>query len=207
MDSNTFAAVIGVGGSLVGGFVGALTAWGFDRSSKRRDRLISTYGEWSVACHDVLTRAHRMGVAISNKAQTDSGIIYQAAAMFYLNNEPGNIYWREYVEYVRRLEVSQFKVASISDHYDDYRYPQIVADITGKALQFDVSDSPPNVTEAMRALRRLIMSELPARFSSQGWKRATHILTGFRKWLMADIDRDAAEEKASDARPPSSPSS
>jgi hypothetical protein len=111
----------------------------------RRDRLIAAYVEWAAACHDSLTRARDLGVAISNEKRIDPGVDYPVAALFYLNREPRSIYWREYVEFRARLEVSQFKVGALGDDYEGYQFPEIVADISRLALKIEVRQGAPDV--------------------------------------------------------------
>jgi hypothetical protein len=194
------AAWIGVIGAVIGGFVGSLATWLLGRRTARRDQLVATYGEWGVACQDVLARATDLGVAISGEMRSDPGLDYPSAALFYLNKEPGNIYWREYVEFVRLLQVAQFKVATLGDGYDEYSYPRAVLKITGAALRIKPRFGPPDVKKIADTLRTFSVVAVPMRFSSRGWSSAFRVMTLFRKWLLADVVEAIAESKKSDSR-------
>jgi hypothetical protein len=184
------AAWIGVAGSVIGGFVGSLATWLFARSTAERDRLVALYGEWAVACHDVLIRARDMSVAISKQVEHEQGVDYATVARFYLNREPGNIYWREYVDFVRRLQIAQLKVETLGDDYDGRRFPEIVAMISAATLKIDIINYARDVRDLLRVLFQFTALEMPTRFGSRRWKRVVQIGKQFKTWLLSDFARE-----------------
>jgi hypothetical protein len=184
------AAWIGVAGSVIGGFVGSLATWLFARSTAQRDRLVALYGEWAVACHDVLIRVRDLSVAISNQVEREQGVDYETVAKDYLNREPGNIYWREYVDFVRRLQIAQLKVETLGDDYDGRRFPEIVRMISAAALRVEIRNHAINVRDLMSVLFQFTAVEMPSRFGSRRWKRVVQFGKQFKTWLLSDFARE-----------------
>jgi hypothetical protein len=188
------AAWIGVGGSIVGGFVGALAAWLFGRNAARRDRLINVYGEWAVTCHEVLVLARGIGAVGDDEVRRNPGCSYEVAAAFYFGGERGESQRRAYEEAHRRLELSEFKVASAGDR--DLRFVAAVVAITTEAQKIDVWKAAPDIRKAMSYLISFNTEAMPRRFGAGGWSKVGQVIAAVRDWLLEGVAREIADTQS-----------
>jgi hypothetical protein len=165
-----------IGSNLISAALGGVAARCFSRRTTRNDRLRAAYQEWAEACHEFISRANRMGAAISNAVERTPGAVYQTEAIIYFSREPGASYYREYVEFHRRLEQAEFKVCSSGDSYVNYTFLTLVADITRQALKIDVLHAQPKIGKLIESLLLFTAHLLPQRFDAPWWKRAWRAL-------------------------------
>jgi hypothetical protein len=165
-----------IGSNVISAALGCAVTRYFSRGSTKNDRLRAAYQEWAEACFEFITRANRMGAAISNQVERMPESVYRTEAISYFSQEPGASYYREYVEFHRRLEQAQFKVGSSGDSYVNYTFLKLVADITRQALEIDVLHVKPKVGNLVESLYLFTAHLLPQRFDAPWWKKTWRAL-------------------------------
>jgi hypothetical protein len=155
------AALVGVGGSVIGGFIGSLAAWFFARTSGRLARLSALYWDWSVACHRLLTLTRDLVFAVAGTARTNSAT-YEKVASPYLLTGQERRYYDEYLELSRAVDLAAFQIEMID--VDGGNSVQRVKAITSKISMFNILSSEPNVDEPTKELEDFNKNLLSRRF-------------------------------------------